>query len=655
MSKKNILSFLWPLGLALVLVFFLTTAFLERWQNQITDSFYADREASSKIVIVEIDDESIQKIGAWPWNRKVFGDVVGKLSEEEARIVGFDVVFAESREGDEEFHEALANSTNEVVLAGKVIGEDFLFPLEKFISLENVQYGYANFTPDRDGKVRNAKLFSEEQGICHPSLSYQILELYFSSRNELTCELGARKLGFSDFTVSETGIRINYLKQSGGYKSVSVNDLLSGNYEPGLFKDKIVLIGSTAQDVKSGLNDNLVSPTDGNFIPGVEIHANTLQTVIEDEFIYELPIGFKIVALILAVFVAYFVARKLKVVHSAILIFVGLIIYMILTFLLFDLGYIADFIYLPVGAFLAWLLGVGWKYYERRTEVAGLRRAFSRYVNKKLLTQILADPSRLKLGGDKKEMTVLFSDIRGFTSISEKLDPEELVGFLNNYFNRVTKNITENNGVVDKFLGDAVMAFWGAPIDDEQHSYNACKAIVGLMYVLDEFNKEKGLPAEINVGVGVNSGEMVVGNMGSEDRFDYTVLGDNVNLASRLEGLTKKYAVTAIVTEATISYLTDEQRKEFNFRKLDMVQVKGKNKPAAIYELMRKGNKEIITKYEEALILYEKGEFKKAKVIFDSLRKEFNDGPSIVMSARCEELLKMKPDKWNGVWVWLEK
>ena len=655
MKLKKVLSYFVPVALSVVLSFLLLTAVLERWQNQITDLFYADRDASSKVMIVEIDDASIQKIGAWPWNREVFANVVSKLSEEKTRIVGFDVVFSEEREGDDKFQESLSNSSSEIVLASKILGNELLYPLEKFIDLPNVYPAYANFTPDHDGKVRNAKLFSSVDSGCTPSLSYQILRLYFSEDDELDCSLGERKLGFSEFSVNETGIRINYLKVSGKYESVTVSDLLDGNYEKGIFKDKIVLIGSTAQDVKSNLNDNIVSPTDGNFIPGVEIHANTLQTVIENEFIYDLPLWTRIALLVASVLITYFFTRKLKIVWSIVFLIIFLILTLLFSFLLFDLGFIADFIYIPLGASLAWLSGIIWKYYERRSEVEELRKAFSTYVNPKLLAQILADPGKLKLGGEKKNMSVLFSDIRSFTSISEKLAPEDLVSFLNKYLEKVTNVILENNGAVDKFIGDAVMAFWGAPLEDKDHAYNACLSAVAFMKVIEEFKKETNLPAEIKVGIGINSGEMVVGNIGSQNRFDYTVLGDNVNLASRLEGLTKMYGVTVLVTESTINNLSASQRQEFNFRKVDVVQVKGKDKSVDIYELLLKKDDVLVNNYSEGFKLYEKGQFTKAKAIFEKLITKSNDNPSKVMLERCKEFVKSKPKKWKGVWVWSEK
>ena len=206
-----------------------------------------------------------------------------------------------------------------------------------------------------------------------------------------------------------------------------------------------------------------------------------------------------------------------------------------------------------------------------------------------VINELMTDPSRLKLGGQRKELSILFSDIRDFTSISEKMDPEELTHFLGEYFSRMTAVVLEHRGVVDKYIGDAVMAFWGAPVPEKNHAKQAVATALVMaaeLKKLNEENKQKGWP-EIKIGIGINSGEVVVGNMGSEKRFDYTVIGDNVNLASRLEGLNKTYQTSILISEST----ADEVKNLFTLRELGVTQVKGRQAAVKIFEVLAEKNR----------------------------------------------------------------
>ncbi len=303
---------------------------------------------------------------------------------------------------------------------------------------------------------------------------------------------------------------------------------------------------------------------------------------------------------------------------------------------------------------------------EKRREIAErekrkVRGAFQQYVSASVIEEIMKHPEKLKLGGEKKNVTVFFSDIRGFTSISEKLSPEELVKLLNEYLSAMTDIIMKNGGLVDKYMGDAIMAFWGAPIDDPDHAKKCCEASLEMKEKLTELQKKwtkEGKPP-LNMGIGINTGDVVVGNMGSEQRFDYTVMGDNVNLGSRLEGVNKEYGTTIIISQFTYEKIKDH---DFVIRELDMIKVKGKNEPIKIYGMAgKKGavDKEMLKSIEhfnKGLQLYRQRKFKEAVKEFNSAVKINDDPASKMYVERCEAFRKSPPPKdWDGVFVMKHK
>ena len=301
--------------------------------------------------------------------------------------------------------------------------------------------------------------------------------------------------------------------------------------------------------------------------------------------------------------------------------------------------------------------GIAINYLEEKKQRAYLTDAFGKYVSKDLLSQIIDKEHQLKLGGAKREITIFFSDIRGFTNISEKLSPDKLVQFVNEYLTEMTKIIMENKGTVDKFVGDAIMAFWNAPFLEKDHSRLACLTAVSQVRRLKELQKiwkKQRLPL-MKIGCGIHTGEAVIGNMGSDDRFDYTAMGDAVNLSSRLEGLTKQYRVDIIISESTYQKIKDE----FNCRLLDKVKVKGKKLPIKIYELSVESNEKTLKlkkQFEKALSLYFNSKFKKAKKEFEKCLRIQDDLPSKMFIKRCSEFMKHSPKKpWDGSFEATEK
>jgi len=279
-----------------------------------------------------------------------------------------------------------------------------------------------------------------------------------------------------------------------------------------------------------------------------------------------------------------------------------------------------------------------------------LKKAFSSYVSPDLVRQIEKDPDKLVLGGEQREITILFSDIRGFTTLSEGLSPQELVRLLNEYLNPMTRIVLDEKGTLDKFIGDAVMAIYNAPLDLIDHPSAACRSAVRMLETLRELNRgfsAKGMNT-IDIGIGINTGPAVVGNMGADIRFDYTAIGDSVNLASRLEGLNKYYGTHILVSEDARKSVNDER---FSFREVDRVRVKGKRLPVVIYELMT-DKPWILNDFEGGLKLYRGREFDKAEKIFGRLAEHYDDETSRLYLERCREYLAVPPpDEWDGVYT----
>lgn len=302
------------------------------------------------------------------------------------------------------------------------------------------------------------------------------------------------------------------------------------------------------------------------------------------------------------------------------------------------------------------ILLLAYKYFTEEQDRAFVKGAFEKYVSPDLVDSILADPKKLNLGGEKRELSVMFSDIRGFTNISEKMGASELAKFMNDYLTPMTEIILEDKGTIDKYMGDAIMAIFGAPVSYANHAHQAVYAALRMLEKLDQLKllwKEQGLPA-IEIGIGVNTGDMSVGNMGSTRIFSYTVMGDSVNLGSRLEGLTKEYGVRLIVSEFTHAQLG----QEFVCRQLDRVKVKGKNKPVTIYEVMGLAShpkaqewKTLADSFEQALNHYYQSQFVEAQKLFQELAQK-NDLTSEIYSERCALWLETPPETgWDGSWT----
>ncbi|MBN2362742.1 adenylate/guanylate cyclase domain-containing protein [candidate division WOR-3 bacterium] len=431
------------------------------------------------------------------------------------------------------------------------------------------------------------------------------------------------------------------------------------NYiSPNTFKDKIIFIAGSAPGLFD-IRPNPFNAGDG----GVFIHASILDNLLSDSFLRTRYDKYLILALIVFMsFAGSYSGSNLKIQKSA-LIFLSLISLYTLTvsaFYVFGKTFI-DFSSVPAALILSYVTGTLIGFFREAREKNFVRNAFGFYLSNKVVNELLSHPEKLKLGGERKFMTAFFSDIAGFTSISETMPPEQVASLLNEYLSSMCAVISHHDGIVDKFEGDAIIAFWGAPLDIEDHAQKACSCAIEmqakLLSLRNKWEKE-GKP-KMNMRVGLNTGFMVVGNFGSDKRMDYTIIGDAVNLASRLEGVNKFYG-----TNTMISHTTNEiVENDFETRKVDLIKVKGKTEPIGIYELLGKKNsldrkfQSALETYRQGLDMYFSGNFGDSARLFENVLSSFpDDGPSKVLAVRSEEYIKNPPaNGWTGIFELTEK
>ncbi|MDN5304358.1 MAG: adenylate cyclase [Fusobacteriaceae bacterium] len=540
-------------------------------------------------------------------------------------------------------------------------------------------YGIAPYdvgTPDIDGVLRGIVTVTKENSsnLYFPPL---YLLVYLKSENldikkDVVLDLKNSKIDifkegklYKNIPTNINGYqRLFFYGKGHTFKYIPYTDIINKRIDKKELENKIVLVGYT--DSAKGLYDLRVTPLDPN-TPGVELHATAIQNLIDYKFMKRMEIKGQAPLLFLfgSLIIIILSIKDLNLVISNILTNSVILIYLFLSYILFLKGIWIEVFYPIVIFILIYLALTIENYFLEGKEKKYIRNVFGHYISPVLVEELVKKPEMLKLGGEKRELTAFFSDIQGFTSISEKMSPEELVEFLNDYLSVSTNIILEYKGTIDKYIGDAVMAIFGAPIQLENNALNACFAALEYQDKLVEFRekyKDSGYPP-IYARIGINSGEMVVGNMGcnigENKKFNYTIIGDEVNLASRLEGANKMYGTYIMISENTYKKV----KEDIEARVLDLVRVKGKKIAVKTYELMaRKGElskeklklKEI---YEKGLDFYFNKEWEKAKEMFlKALEIDENDGPSKLYINRIEEYIKNPPPQdWDGVYTFTTK
>ncbi len=523
--------------------------------------------------------------------------------------------------------------------------------------------GYFNMLPDRDGSYRWSSLVVAFKNNYYSSLAVSLVQAYldFPALSLNLEPYGAKSIAIGDILVptNESGqLLINYLGPARTFPHYSIADIVSGRLQPDTFRDKIVLVGATA----TGIFDLRVTPFSSTY-PGVEIHATVIDNILHKNFLTHstLTLFFDICAIIFFGLLIGFLVPRLRPVTGMLAAFLLIAAFVAVNFFVFFKFNIWMNLVYPFLTMATIYLGITiYHYFKEEREKKKIRGAFQYYLTASVINAMLKDPDKLKLGGDKKDLSVLFSDIRGFTTMSEGLTPEALVALLNEYLTAMTNQVFEQEGLLDKYMGDAIMAVFGAPLDQPDHARRACLTALAMMrelHILQEKWKKEGRPV-FDIGIGVNSGDMVVGNMGSQMRFDYTVMGDMVNLGSRLEGTNKEYGTNIIISEFTYNVVKDSMC----CRELDGVRVKGKIKPVMIYELLGEKKDEtnfkaLIDAFAKALALYREGKWDEAIAAFqDVLAVRPGDFPAKMYIERCKNLKEHPPtEPWDGVFVMTKK
>lgn len=708
---------------------------LENWTYDARLNFNRLNTIDERIVIVDIDENSLALVGRWPWGRDKLATITNNLFDiYQVKVVGFDIVFAEKDEssGLKSFERLASNELKNDPLFHKAL-EDLRPSLEhdeifaRSLLDRNVVLGYyfKNYVPDNeigttgllppaitkmdaqwssrlpikkavgyggnlevlqssalsggffdnpfvdsDGVFRRVPLVQTYQDYLFSSLALSTTQAYLGKNTvELNVATDGGKsdkyyalesINLNDYRIpvdSNGAVYVPFRGLAHSFPYVSAHKILNQTADPDLLKGKIILVGTTAP----GLLDLRSTPVQSVY-PGVEVHANIISGIL-DQRINHRPawtVGYEFVLLIL---IAVGMALLLPLISPLMATAATLVV------LFFTVGGTliawSNHIILPLASplFLIALIFILHMTYGFFIESRGKRQLahlFGQYIPPELVDEMSESPAEYSLDGENREMTVLFSDVRGFTTISEGMDPKQLTQLMNALLTPMTRVIHKNRGTIDKYMGDAIMSFWGAPIRDPEHARHALYAAMEMMVELKVMQKDfesRGWPP-VNIGIGLNTGDMNVGNMGSEFRMAYTVLGDSVNLGSRLEGLTKNYGVNIIVSEST-----KDSIPEFIFRDLDLVRVKGKNEPVAIFEPvghkndLDKDTKSELTSYKQALKSFRAQNWDKAEMDFFNLNRSNPD--RFVYQVYLDRVTHYRNnppgDDWDGVFTHTSK
>ena len=689
-NKKKLLAGILATMSIILLCFGLRfTYLLDAQQQNLSTQLYKPRELSEELVIVAIDEKSLSSVsqgglgGFNQWSWKYYAEVLSQVESGKPTTVFFDILFSSEQSGIREkdlfemveanpdvqtfatqilaflktphpyeaaFAEALSQYDN-VYLSKNYLGEatwngssfDILDEDRAIDSIHDAsKSGFASVVDSEDGE--NSSII-----FAIPTL----LKLNGVEEKHIDLQLTEEHLDTSLQPVTEKGqMLINYAAPSYSYPMVSFSDVYYGRVDPSEFEGKMVLIGATA----SVLQDRQFTPIDQDTpMPGIEIHANAIQTMLDEAYLqYQSTAGFLVLVGLIAL-ISTFVFLFAPVLVAAGFLVLEIVAFPFYAQWSFNHGIIPDLIW-PVFAMVVSYVAV--LVYRNITEFAEKRKlkmAFSRYVSPELAEEITEKPDMLKLGGDRKNITALFLDIENFTTLSEGLEPQEVVRVINVYFDALALVIMGHGGSVDKYEGDAIMALFGAPVPSTDHAVKACFAAMAIQARMKELNAQMGY--NLNIRIGLATGDAIVGNMGSSQRFDYTAMGDTVNTASRLEGANKFYKTGILVNPGTF----EAAQSQIFFRKVDTVCLKGKENAIGIYQVLgtQEGatpdGKAVVAEWQSALEDYKAANWDDAeKKIRSVLTKMPEDGPAKTFLGRIAELRTdrdagLRPG-WDGVW-----
>lgn len=534
-----------------------------------------------------------------------------------------------------------------------------LIPLESFITgVDNM--GFVNFFPDKDGVIRRGHLALLYQDSAFMPFAMAIADTAITGSHPVLNGSGAIEMEKGRIPMNEQGeVFLDFYGPSHTFPAYSCVDVLNGNLPKKALQDKIVLIGGAT----TGLGDLWSTPL-ARKIWGVELQAAFAENILQQEFILTpAQNNWVTVGCITGLSIGTFLLLLFLPAIWSSLSCLGLYgFYLFVSQYLFILKSLLWPVVLPLtAAVTVWTVSLVANYFLEGRQKRYIKQVFSRYLSPDFVDILVTDPSKVDLGGEEQELTVLFTDIRNFSTISENLAPSRLISILNRHLECLSEVILNYGGTLDKYIGDAIMAFFGAPVAQSDHPLRACKAAMEMSEMLRKQNLKSKQQGELcmEIGIGINTGEMIVGNMGSSRRFDYSVIGNHVNIASRLEGLTKIYGIEIILSKATLKHVSDS----IYYREIDTVKVKGVDTPITIFEPLGERRfsdanaYDFVPVYEKALQLYRQGDFEAADRLFAEVQRlKSTDGPAAVLRKRCASLMHKAPlEAWDGVWDTSEK
>jgi len=676
------------------------------------------------VAIIDIDEESLNAIGQWPWPRTTLAQLVNQVSTLGGAVIGFDVIFAESDRlspgalaahypsldpvtqrriaklpsndlifshaikrfrtvvGLSGYHRALEHASRTPIPApplGTLGGDPKPMLLGYPGAVRNIQeiesvaagHGVITIKPESDGIVRRVPAILNVQGTILPNLTIEMLRVATGGgplvvkRDELG--LTSIVVGGVEIPTDEHGQFWIHFAPHDRARYLSAKDVLNGSVDPALIANHLLVVGTSAV----GLHDIKATPIDP-VMPGVEIHAQVLETILSQSYLSRpaYAVGAEIV---LAIAVGLLIITILPIFRAWVVLVFGATVAVTLAEVSWGFysnkGLLIDVAYPMGSSFVIYCAMVFVNYLRAERQRRQIRLAFSQYVSPTMVAQLTQHPENLVLGGMSRETTVLFSDVRGFTAISElyKDDPQGLTTLMNRFLTPLSNAIIERMGTIDKYMGDSIMAFWNAPLDDTSHALHACDASLEMHRRLSDLNVVLEKEAEsqnrrfipLHAGIGINTGRCVVGNLGSDLRFDYSVLGDSVNLASRLEGQSKTYGVPIVIGSSTANLI----QHKFALIELDFIRVKGKLEPEVVHTIL--GGEDVLKERDyqqlavgmsELFTLYRNQQWEKAQQVLEECRKIGNgyklDETFELYDQRIRAFLTTPPpEDWDGVFV----
>ena len=646
--------------LLVTLLYYKQNAFIEGFEARTYDlrfkSLRGPITPHPDIAIITIDDRSIAELGRFPWSRQQYVRLLERLETAKPKAILFDVFFpeVENAETDQALAEAIRRAGN-VVLATtfefdrqfRVSGSTGSLPqLERAAA----GIGHINLIPEEDGVNRRNLLQIDRDGKAVPSLGLMAAMLTLGEK-QFSAESFRVRLGERSIPVGRDGaLWINYTGAPGNYPRYAFADIVNGRVDLAPLRGKTVFLGATAL----GIYDMRVTPFHANS-PGVEVHAAVADDILSQRYIHHTGLQslFDLVMIVLVGGLSYYLTARMRL-HRAIpaVLLLGAA-YVGLSYWLFLQGQWVSMVYPPLAATVALLVGGGFRYMVLERSAREMRAMFSSYLSSKLVSQLEKNPGAARIGGDNREVTVMFTDIKGFTAFSERHKPQVVVARLNEYLGAMVQLIYAHDGTVDKFMGDGILAYWGAPLAQPDHAKRAVACALAMKQLMAELGarwQQQGLEPFVIRG-GLQTGDVVAGNIGSRgQKMEYTVIGDTVNQASRLEGMAKYFGVDFVVGDATYLKTCDS----FRFRRLDRVRVAGKDIPVAIHELrgaVQAAEDRLETLFAAALVQFRQQHWDAAEQAFLAILAEYpNDIPSRLYLERCLQF-KLAPaaSDWDGV------